>query len=316
MVYAGWLSTISWGKPAFVTVVLETSDISAQAGASRVFATRPGVIRNLVSKCGVISPTPAPAVFPLTPESATTLSAEVGAPDRQHAVIVISPEPFSERCFVNPQELLDQVVGLARVAVISNKAHTREVSEILGRKYSAWGGAVNVIMPPLRNGFLANHLIPLEQLKYEAGRDRSPEHYLLFLLTHRLNLPHYQQEITLASVRQNVLTLKLNELKNDQASIEQLQEMLQVVQAQIAQKDEQVQRLQDENGKAWAEWEESEKRANEIPLLRSQVQSYKSAFETMKRRGGSGWGMTCPSPASQMRCRSHRSNSLKAWFSH
>ena len=135
-------------KPTFVTIVLETGDISVQAGASRVFATRPGLVAHIVAKCGVVPPTPSPNIFRLTPENAPELDAEVAASDRQYAVIVISPEPFSERSYMDADELLRQVVGLAKVAVIGNKAHTRPITSVLGRKCSAWGGAVNIIMPP------------------------------------------------------------------------------------------------------------------------------------------------------------------------
>lgn len=272
-------------QPTFVTVVLETSDISVQAGASRVFATRPGVVASIVAKCRVIPPTPSSNVFRLTPDNAAELGAEIVKPDRQHAVIIISPEPFSERTYMDADELIRQVVGLAKVAVIENKAHTREISNLLGRRRSAWGGAVNIIMPPFPNGFIANSVIPGEELKYEAGRGKSPESYVFYLLTHRMNLPHYQREITPAAVRQHALALRLDELKTEQVSVGQLQEMLKVVQAQIAQKDTEIDRLRDENGKAWAEWEEWEKRAGEIPKLQGQVDSYKAAFEAMKKEG-------------------------------
>ncbi|MDR3548233.1 MAG: OmpH family outer membrane protein [Candidatus Pacebacteria bacterium] len=272
-------------SPTFVTIVLETGDISVQAGASRVFATRPGVVTHIVGKCGVVQPTPSSNIFRLTPENAPELDAEIANPDRQYAVIVISPEPFSERSYMDADELLRQVVGLAKVAVIGNKAHTREITSILGRRFSAWGGAVNIILPPFRNGFISNHLISEEQLKYETGQNKSPESYVFYLLTHRMNLPHYQREITSAAVRQHSLALRLEELKTDQTSFQQIQEMLAVVQAQIEQKDSEIERLKDENQKAWAELAESEKRAGEIPRLQVQIESYQAAFETMKREG-------------------------------
>ena len=285
-----WFTRIGFSQQttsatALVTVVTETSDISTQAGASRVFATRPGVIRNLVSKCGVTAPSPAAQILQLTPENADALATEIQDRQRAHAIVLISPEPFSEHLFVNPMDLLDKVVGLARVVVIPNKAHTREISDRLGRRFSAWGGAVNVIMPPFPSGYISNELLAVDRLKYEAGRDKSPENYLLYLLTHRLNLPHYQREVTPSSVRQYSLDLRFTQLKTNETNVRQLEEMLRIVQDQNAQKDEELRRLRDENTKAWCEWEEAERRAEDVTKLRTEIDSYRAAFKKLKSEG-------------------------------
>lgn len=277
---------ISPSAPAsIVSVVLETSDISVHAGSARVFATRPGIVPELVKRCGVVGPSPECGVHELTPENAEAFAADVRRPDRQYAIVLLSREPFSERYYVQPDEVLVQVLGLARVVVIANKAYGKPVADIVGRQFGAWGGAINVIMPPMRNGFISNRLLTADQLHYETGRDKSPAHYLLFLLTHRLNLPHYRNEITLAAVRQHDLAQKLANLKGAREDASQLRLMIELLQEQLQQKQAEVARLTDENAKAWAEYEAADQRASTVPGLQAQILSFRQAFRSMKKEG-------------------------------
>lgn len=276
------------GLGCSASVVLETSDISVQSGSSPVFATRPGVVLNLVQQCGLIKPSPEPTLYELTPENADALAVDVYRPDREYAIILLTKEPFEESYYAQPPHVLDQVVGLARVVTIPNKAHTRAISEILGRRFSAWNGAINIIMPPLRNGHIATILIDADQLRYETGRDRSPDRYLLYRLTHRLNLPNYRQEITAGAVRQHSLNLRLSALKAEQQSNEQLQQMLDLLQSKLVHTEAEISRLKDENAKAWAEWEEADQRSAEVTRLKSQIATYREAFKAIKTEGRLG----------------------------
>ncbi len=272
-------------KANMVTVVLETSDISVHAGSSRVFATRPGVVRALVQNCGLVAPSPEALVHELNADNVSAFADDVYRSDRQYAIILISREPFSERYFVQPSAVLDHVCGLARVVAIPNKAHTKTISDEIGRRFSAWGGAINVIMPPLRNGFVPSQLVTAEQLQFETGRDKSPADYLLYVLTHVLNLPNYRREITAASVRQHALGLRLADLDRQQEGAKQLAVRLSVLQQQLDQKQAEIDRLYDENAKVWAEYESSEQRASVIPGLQAQILSYRQAFEKLKKEG-------------------------------
>lgn len=268
-----------------VSVVCETSDISVQAGSSAVFATRPGVVVTLGKKCGFVPPSPSAFVHTLTPENASALKDEIFDSERSYAIVVLSKEPFSERCYVDPQELATQILGLGKVFIIENKAHTKEIVECLGRRWAARGGDMNVIMPPFKDGYVRSTLIPLENLKYETGRDKSPERYVLYLLTHRLNLPNFQQEITPAMVRQHALTLRLKSLQVQTTSLEQQKAMLDIYQQQLAERDTDIERLKQENSNIFAEWTEADKRGEEIPKLRAQVEAFQSAFRKLKSEG-------------------------------
>jgi hypothetical protein len=268
-----------------VSVMGATSDYNVRAGTSPAFVTRPTVVRDLVKECGLVSPSPASEVCLLTPEKISEYVSELDNPAREYALILISPEPFSERFHAQPDDVIGQVAGMARVFAIPNKAHTQAVGEAVGKRFSAWNGAIRVLMPPLSNGYIADELILGEQLEVEKKRGKSPENHLLLLLTNRLNLSHYRHEIAPAHVRQHVLTLRLKALSAQTQGIAAQKQRLDVMQEQMELKESEIERLKKQYDNAYADWEEAETRAAEIPRLKAQIDTYEAVFEKAKGAG-------------------------------
>ncbi len=102
-------------------------------------------------------------------------------------------------------------MGLADVVVIPAGADTYAIESQVGRKYSAFGGAVNIIFP-MRQGRTDRfcETVPrpeaLEGL-IEAGS--SVESEVLAAITHRTNLPASWRRISLDKVGQAILQGKM-----------------------------------------------------------------------------------------------------------
>ena len=189
-----------------ISVVVETSDISVQSGSATVTATRPAVVNYIIRHCGLLDDYPSEYVEHLSIDNVNQFIAEVETPSRKHAIILISPDSFSELLLVDPLEILDQVVGLGKVFSIDNKNSGKELSLILGRRRSAWDGAVNIIYPPLQSGFTPTHLLSSNEIKRIEREEASFSRHLLYLLTHRLNLRNYREEIASSTTNPSLKT--------------------------------------------------------------------------------------------------------------
>ena len=78
---------------------------------------------------------------------------------RARPVVLISPREDGTYA-VSPQHVLSTYLGgLADVVAISPQANSFKVRESLGERYAAWRGAINVILPPHKDG---NASAPLE----------------------------------------------------------------------------------------------------------------------------------------------------------
>jgi hypothetical protein len=229
----------SKGGQSRVSVVLDTSDISVQAGASRAFATRPGVVTELV-KLGKFAPGfTQVGVQTLRPDQFEAVAEEMEDPRRNHAIIIASVDPFSERCSLSLSKLAGLLPGLAVIYKIG-KRDGFEFTKLVGKSKSAWGGAVNVIYPPLRgSSFTPTQLITPQAIAFHKKKGENPEDFLLYCLTHRFNLPHYAGRIT----QEQVLRAKLNQqlaavLKDNRGKVNQA--VVDALKAQVEQLNDQL----------------------------------------------------------------------------
>ena len=130
-----------------VTVVAETSDISVQVGRAPVFATRPGVVCDIVGKCGVKEGFPSPEPLVLDGDGGDAFLDKLEDPSRSYAIVLVSPDPYSEKPLINPNVAASLTIGLAEVHTFANKSATFNIAQAVGRNRSAWGGAVNIVFP-------------------------------------------------------------------------------------------------------------------------------------------------------------------------
>lgn len=101
-------------------------------------------------------------------ESFVALGYEIAKPDRNGAIVLVSPTREGEY-LVDPVRLQNTLIGLAQVVRILPEANTYKMEDMLGKRKSAWGGAVNILSVPSSGGKLRNRLLSADWLR---GRER------------------------------------------------------------------------------------------------------------------------------------------------
>lgn len=199
----------SSGSPIECTVLLKTDEISARVTAP-IQVTRPRIVELILESCKPVSSTPGLSLKSLDEDSAKAFLYQIEREDRAPLVLLSCSRNGS--CLVDPGRLRSVLVGLADVVVIPAGADTYAIESQVGRKYSAFGGAVNIIFP-MRQGrtdrFCETVLLRPEALEGLIEAGSSVESEVLAAITHRTNLPASWRRISLDKVGQAILQGKM-----------------------------------------------------------------------------------------------------------
>jgi len=257
---------------AVVSVGVETSDISVRAGLAHAFATRPGVISDIVKTCSLVVGFPGANVQSLDGAGFDSLAAAIEDTARQHAIVIVTPDAFSEQPLTNPAELAEILVGLAQVYQVTDKRNTFPLAQAVGRDRAAWNGAIRILYPSRGPAnFVLSELLMPEQLNEIRAEGRSFKSFVLFQITHRLNLAKARLEITPQDVRHHALSLRLAQLRattsKDKAETE---EMFRLSEEDNAQLREQNEKLKSESADLYSELD---KALGEVERLRNTNQA-------------------------------------------
>ncbi len=198
------------------TVVLSTEEISILV-APPEDQTRPIIVKNLLERCSPTEKTPGKAVIELNVENSPELLRQIERRDRRYPLVIVSPT--SAKTYpVDPKSILFYVGGIADVVKIVPEANTYDIEEILGDRYAAWRGAINLIFPPINSGeavFISTSRLKLEdiELMLAVPETAVPEKKLLSLVTHRVNLPNSWRRITPDHVNEQKRRYELAQLR-------------------------------------------------------------------------------------------------------
>ena len=91
------------------------------------------------------------------------LLSEIERDDRFYPIVLVS-NSFENKPLVNIDSLQEQLFGLAQVVTADGDIDSWEMERIVGRRYSAWGGAVNVIFPIGNRHFCPRRLILRDEI--------------------------------------------------------------------------------------------------------------------------------------------------------
>lgn len=188
------------------TIVLKTDEVSARVNAP-IQVTRPKLVQLLVENFRPIGHTAGLSVKQLTMDSAPAFLHEVERRERRHPLVIVSlgrDGTFS----VMPERLRTIVIGLADVVEIPANVDTFELQGAIGRRYIAFGGAINIVFPVRR----ACHepicdTVLLRPENFDFIRNIESE--VLSVITHRTNSPYSWKHISTESVNQAILRNKL-----------------------------------------------------------------------------------------------------------
>ncbi len=241
---------ISADAPVECTFLLKTDEASARV-LSPIQVTRPRIVSDVVDNCNPVGETPGLSVKKLDVSSARAFLSEVEREGRSFPIVVISPLRDGNY-LVRAERLRSLLVGVADVVQIDPSVNTFEIENILGRRYGAWGGAINVIYRARQGGsgtycdsslYLPDRLIDLA----EAGVNLDSE--ILSNVTHQTNVPASWRHISLGVVDQAIFKAKLafalTQAKNSDDSASYVA-LLEQAMDQLGEKDATIIALRDE----------------------------------------------------------------------
>ncbi|WIF65005.1 hypothetical protein QN096_14540 [Metapseudomonas otitidis] len=147
------------------------------------------------------------------------LLAEIESTQRNYPLVIISPTKDKDY-LINRQHAQDSLIGLAQIIEIDKEYDSYEMESILGKKYSAWDGAINIIPTAKKNGQIYPKLI-LSQEAISFGEKQSERiERLLAYVTHQTNIPKIRGIITPETVLQKSLKRRLEKLKSSKGETE------------------------------------------------------------------------------------------------
>lgn len=198
------------GKPVECSLLLKTDEVSARVTAP-IHVTRPKLVEQLIKTCNPIGQTPGLVVKQLNEESAPAFLSEVERDERVHPIVLISPARDSAYP-VEPDRLRSILVGLADVVDVPASVDTFAIEEIVGRRYMAFGGAVNIVFPARkgdRGWFCETVLLRPDEIADILTGGNTLESEVLAAITHRTNLPYSWRHISQEMVGQALLRAQL-----------------------------------------------------------------------------------------------------------
>lgn len=216
------------------------------------------------------------------------LLADIEHLERDYPIVLVSPTP--EGVFLlNIDHLQQQLIGLAQVVQVVPGFNSYDLEEILGRAWSAWGGAVNLLHTPRRGRGVYGKLFLSGEIKSWGESQRERTSHILAWVTNNTNVPRLRMRIRPDGVRQLALRRRLQASRSKAANMDadQLRSELESVWGLAEEQETQVKALQ-ENVEA-LEMEVmtlNEARAEDGDKFRAKQFELKNVKEQLDRAGG------------------------------
>jgi uncharacterized protein (UPF0335 family) len=189
-----------------ITILLKTSEISSRVQGF-VVATRPRFVKEISGNCSLAQDIPGQFTKTLDESSASAFLQEVKRPERRYPIVIVSPI-INGGYWLDTEYLRSMLVGLADVVKIPEGADTYEIANKIGSRYSAWAGAINIILNPRRcpdGQFIANSLILADEIVEIQESGRKIVNDILTRIVHRTNLPFSWRHISPQIVKEKQL---------------------------------------------------------------------------------------------------------------
>jgi len=232
------------------TTLLETSDISTQV-TDIPQSSRPKVIKYLQNNCNISKDTIGLSLKSISNDEEVyrALLAEIERPERNYPVVLVSCDS-SGKALLNPRNLQEQLIGLAQVVVCDQSVDSWEMERALGRRYSAWSGAINVIFPIRNRSVCPRRLLLAEYLGELKSKNKYLIGELLSVITHTTNGYRKRLHFSPADVRAKRQKDQREFLKQKYSELQQsgdYEELLNEAFEQIDSYDSTIEALKDEH---------------------------------------------------------------------
>lgn len=188
------------GANTFVSILLEISDVSTLVDAKPI-ATRPSLVSYLKRNCVFDFDVVGQRVDYIKSQYGDFqyLMHEISRDDRTYPLVFISEGVNGFP--VIPEKLQEQLIGLAQVVATSGKMDSWEMERLLGRNYSSWGGAINIIYPINQSGYIGTKLFLPKQIDEIKVSNIPVNNHILSVITHSFNGYNKKLHLSPANVR-------------------------------------------------------------------------------------------------------------------
>jgi len=288
-----WITEIglhqeSQGKPIECSLLLKTDEISARVTAP-IQVTRPKLVEQLVESSNPLGHTPGLKVKQLTLASASAFLREVERNERDYPIVVLSTN--RENSYpVAPERLRSILVGLADVVCVPLEEDTFAIEEHVGRRFMAFGGALNIVFPGRqgdRGHFYETVLMRPDEVADLLENGYSIESEVLSAITHRTNLPFSWRHISPEKVGQAALRAQLAQTIERVKAGDQSEELTEYVDL-LESADQELQSKDVELARIRLDYEEKEQ---EVRALQADIANLKHALSGLQSSEDEGNGL-------------------------
>lgn len=170
--------------------------------AQPVAATRPRLIRYLLDNlesavdARLVAGTPGVdlKVVGADRDSYRGLLADIERSERDYPIVLVSPD-HEDAYLIGPPHLQGALLGLAQVVQVETGFNSWDMEEVLGRQFSAWDGAVNLIRSANRDGFVRSTFALSHEVEEWGATQGEREAAVLARVTHATNVPRLRKRI-------------------------------------------------------------------------------------------------------------------------
>ena len=269
-----------------ISILLETSDISTLVREIPT-TTRPLLVKFLRSNASFSNNTVGLKVnhFENSTDSFKALSYEIEREKRLYPIVLISNEKDTNKPLVSPDDLQEQLLGLAQVLHSEEEINSWQLEDVLSRQYSAWDGAINIIYPLYGRKYCYTRLLPQGKIKEIISSGENITQSILSFITHTTNGFNKKRHFSPTDVRAKRqrdlrlnLKIKFEKLSNNNGYQELAEEAFQQLEEQenvIEQLKNKYQDEMDEQLLSHIELEESlDKLQSEKYALESKIDGF------------------------------------------
>ncbi len=238
----------------FFSCVLRTDDKSTMV-ADPVFPSQPRVVRYVIENIqnahdaqyhGTVPGNSVRSVGDST-DSFRGLRADIESDSRNYPIVLVSPDRDGSYS-INIDHLQQIVIGLAQVVKVSTGYDSYQMEEILGRGWSAWDGAVNIIHIPTQAGTSRGRIVLSDEIESWGDRQSDKIAQLLAWVTNNTNIPRMRNRIRPEGVVQLALRRRVQQsrARTSQLDDSQLRQELESVWQLADEQSHQVNNLEEQ----------------------------------------------------------------------
>lgn len=198
-------------------------------------------------------------------DSYRSLLVDIERSDRDYPIVLVSPTRGGDY-LLNVHHLQEKLFGLAQVVRVTDDYSSYEMEETLGRPWSAWDGAVNVLHTPTPTGFIRGVLFRSDNIESWGDKQHDRISEILAWVTANTNIPRRRFRIRPEGVVRLAMRRRLEAIrtKGAEMSAEQLESELEKASRVEQEQSAWITELEQENVRLEAELRESRTSAEDI----------------------------------------------------